>query len=120
MEEKIRISFFDAKEYDKDSFNLANTDDMFEIKFFDTKLSEDTYKLAAGSDVVCIFVNDEVNKEVIDGLVQSGVKLIALRCAGYNNVDIEYAFGCQTANYNRVQQQIKIPSDTYQTARSCL
>ena len=93
MEEKIRISFFDAKEYDKDSFNLANTDDMFEIKFFDTKLSEDTYKLAAGSDVVCIFVNDEVNKEVIDGLIQSGVKLIALRCAGYNNVDIEYAFG---------------------------
>ncbi len=93
MEQKIKISFFDAKEYDKDSFNLADSNDGYDIKFYDTKLSEDTYKLAVGSDVICIFVNDEVNQAVIDGLVESGVKLIALRCAGYNNVDIEYAFG---------------------------
>ncbi len=90
---KTKIAFFDAKEYDIASFENAGSFDEFEVKFFETKLSADTANLASGYDVVCIFVNDEAGAEVIDILVKGGVKLIALRCAGYNNVDIEYAFG---------------------------
>ncbi len=89
----IRIAFFDAKEYDIASFENANSLGEFEIKFFETKLSADTANLASGFDAVCVFVNDDVNSDVIDALVSGGVSLIALRCAGYNNVDIEYAYG---------------------------
>ena len=88
----IKVVFFDAKDYDITSFEEKLTED-FEFKFFDTKLDIDTVGLCAGYDVVCVFVNDDVNSAVIDGLVSGGVKLIALRCAGYNNVDIEYAKG---------------------------
>lgn len=90
---KTKVAFFDAKEYDIASFNKANENTDVEISYFETRLSEDTVKLSEGFDVVCVFVNDTVSKKVIDGLVANGVKLIALRCAGYNNVDIEYAFG---------------------------
>ena len=90
---KLKVAFFDAKECDIDSFNKANQNEQFDIRFFETRLTEDTVKLADGYDVACVFVNDSVSKNVIDGLVKDGVKLIALRCAGYNNVDIEYAFG---------------------------
>ncbi len=90
---KTKIAFFDAKEYDKTSFDLANASGEFEVTYYETKLTEDTVNLADGYDVVCVFVNDTVNSKVIDGLVAAGVKLVALRCAGYNNVDIEYAYG---------------------------
>ena len=88
-----KIAFFDAKDYDIASFENANRDGKFEIKFYETKLSIDTVNLANGYDAVCVFVNDNVDKEVIDALYSYGVKLIALRCAGYNNVDIEHAYG---------------------------
>ena len=88
----IRIAFFDAKDYDINSFNNNITDE-FEIKYYETHLTVDTASLAAGYDVVCVFVNDMIDKAVIDALVESNIKLIALRCAGYNNVDIEYAYG---------------------------
>jgi len=91
--EKIKIAFYDAKEYDKQSFIVSNLNEEFDIAYYETRLTKDTCKLAEGCDVVCIFVNDDVNSEVIDSLSQMGVKLIALRCAGYNNVDIEYAYG---------------------------
>ncbi len=91
--DKIRIAFFDAKDYDKESFVKANVNDEFDITYYDARLSTDTCKLAEGCDVVCVFVNDDINPEVIDKLQANGVKLIALRCAGYNNVDIEYAYG---------------------------
>lgn len=92
---KIKIAFFDAKDYDKQSFEISNSNnnDEYDIKFFDTKLSEDTCLLAEGCEVVCVFVNDEVSSVVIDKLKDMGVRLIALRCAGYNNVDIEHAYG---------------------------
>lgn len=89
----IKITFFDAKEYDIKSFDKEITEGEFEIKYYETKLSEDTAALANGSDVVCVFVNDYVTQSVIDKLSDMGVKLIALRCAGYNNVDVKYAFG---------------------------
>ena len=90
---KIKIAFFDAKEYDRQSFMDSNKDDEFEVLYLETRLTEDTCKLADGYDVVCVFVNDDVNSVVIDRLAEMGVKLIALRCAGYNNVDIEHAYG---------------------------
>ena len=90
---KTKIAFFDAKEYDRQSFINSNIDDEFDIKYLETRLTSDTCKLAEGCDAVCVFVNDDVNREVIDKLQVMGVKLIALRCAGYNNVDIEYAYG---------------------------
>lgn len=88
----LKIAFFDAKDYDISAFNKSNADGEYEIKFFETRLSEDTVNLAKGYDVVCVFVNDILNRKVIDTLKEYGIKLIALRCAGYNNVDIEYAF----------------------------
>ncbi len=93
MGERIKIAFFDAKEYDKESFIKSNAEDRYDIVYYETRLTKDTCPLAEGCDAVCVFVNDEVDKDVIDALVSMGVKLIALRCAGYNNVDIEYAFG---------------------------
>lgn len=89
---KIKMAFFDAKEYDIASFDGAELSKDFEIKYFETRLTEDTVKLAKGFDVVCVFVNDVVNKTVIDALCSYNIRLIALRCAGYNNVDMGYAF----------------------------
>ena len=90
---KFRIAFFDAKDYDRNSFIKASENREFEITYFETRLTESTCRLADGSDAVCVFVNDDINRKVIDALVEMGVKLIALRCAGYNNVDVEYAYG---------------------------
>lgn len=89
----MKIAFYDTKEYDKNSFLQANENGKAEFLFFDTRLTKETADLAKGCDAVCVFVNDEVNREVIDALVELGIRLIALRCAGYNNVDIEYAYG---------------------------
>ena len=88
----MQIAFFDTKPYDKISFESKATEDI-KFKFYDTKLNEDTVDLAKGSDGVCVFVNDTVNSAVIDRLCEMGVKLVALRCAGFNNVDVKYAFG---------------------------
>ena len=84
----ITVAFFDTKNYDKTEFIRFGEQRGIEYKFFETKLSEDTVTLASGCDCVCIFVNDVCNKAVIDRLYQMGIKAIALRCAGYNNVDI--------------------------------
>lgn len=87
----IKVAFFDTKEYDIPSFKNYGND--IEFKFFETKLTEDTVGLAKGYDAVIVFVNDILNENVINQLAESGVKLIALRCAGFNNVDLKYAKG---------------------------
>ncbi len=89
----LKLAFFDAKPYDISSFEKVGKINGIEFKFFETKLNEDTATLAVGCDAVCIFVNDTASAAVIDRLIECGVKMIALRCAGYNNVDIKYAFG---------------------------
>lgn len=89
----MKIAFFDAKPYDIPSFDKFSNDMGIKIKYFETKLNEDTVDLAQGYDGVCVFVNDTVNKAVIDRLCELGVKVVALRCAGFNNVDMKYAFG---------------------------
>jgi len=88
----MNIAFFDTKPYDRESFEKYEGQGMH-LRFFETRLTTDTVDLAAGNDVACVFVNDVVNAEVIDKLCRGGVKLLALRCAGYNNVDLTYAFG---------------------------
>ena len=89
----MKIAFFDAKPYDKSSFEHYGNIHGVTFKYFETKLSEDTANLAAGYDGVCVFVNDTVNAAVIDRLAELGVKVLALRCAGFNNVDVKHAFG---------------------------
>lgn len=89
----LRIAFFDAKSYDIESFNAVNKDNNFDIRYYQERLSISTVPLAKGADVVCIFVNAECDAQVIDELINNGVKLIALRCAGFNNVDLKAAEG---------------------------
>ncbi len=88
----IKIAFFDSKQYDIDSFAKINDAFKFEIKYYKNHLNIDTVSLAKGYDAICAFVNDALSKEVIDQLNLHGIKLIALRCAGYNNVDLIYAY----------------------------
>lgn len=89
----MKIAFFDTKPYDRQSFDEYAKDKGYKFKYFETKLNEDTVDLAKGYDGVCVFVNDTVNATVIDCLCEFGVKLIALRCAGFNNVDMKHAYG---------------------------
>lgn len=89
----MKVAFFDAKPYDRAAFDPAITGTELQIKYLETKLNEDTVELAHGCQAVCVFVNDTVNAAVIDRLVDLGAKTIALRCAGYNNVDIAHAKG---------------------------
>lgn len=90
---RIKIAFFDAKSYDMDFFDKENINFSFEIKYLQYRLSTETMFMANGFDVVCCFVNDVFDKDVIQYLHENGIKLIALRCAGYNNVDLKAAFG---------------------------
>lgn len=86
------VAFFDTKSYDKESFMKIN-DEEINFRFFENKLNRDTVSMAACCDAVCAFVNDTIDKYVIDKLEEYGVGLIAMRCAGYNNVDLKSANG---------------------------
>ena len=85
----IKVAFFDTKDYDINLFDEYNKNYGYEITYFESKLNPETVHMAEGFDAVCIFVNDKANKEVLDKLNEYGVKLIALRCAGFNNVDLD-------------------------------
>lgn len=87
----IKIALFDTKPYDKKYFDAKKGDDVT-IKYFSSRLDENTYPLCKGYDVVCAFVNDDLTETVVDGLYGLGVKLIALRCAGFNNVDVKACY----------------------------
>lgn len=89
----MKIAFFDTKSYDLPGFQRCTAGTDLEIKYFDTRLNEDTVSLAAGFDAVCVFVNDVVNAAVVKALYDYGVKVIALRCAGFNNVDMKACRG---------------------------
>ncbi|MBE0675970.1 MAG: 2-hydroxyacid dehydrogenase [Bacteroidales bacterium] len=89
--DKPKIAFFDAKPYDTESFNELNSKYGYTIKYFKFHLTTDNVVLAKGYDAVVIFVNDTVDAEMIMKLKEYGVKLIALRSAGFNNVDLKAA-----------------------------
>ena len=84
----MKLAFFDAKTYDMPGFEAYTQGSDLEIKYFETRLNEDTVSLSAGFDAVCVFVNDTVNAAVVNKLYGYGIRLIVLRCAGFNNVDM--------------------------------
>jgi len=88
----VKVAVFGTKRWVKDAFNAYNdAHNKFELVYFEVPLSPLTAQLASGFQVVCVFVNDNVGTEVVDQLADLGVKLIALRCAGFNNVDLQRA-----------------------------
>lgn len=87
----VRIAFFDTKSYDRESFQGEMGGSDWEFYFYKERLTENSVALTKDKDVVCVFVNDECNARVIDAMAKNGVKLIALRCAGFNNVDLHAA-----------------------------
>lgn len=87
----MKITFFSTKPYDKEFFDKVNKDFNFELEYFETHLGPHILNVIEHSDAVCAFVNDTLNAEVLESLSKKGVKYIALRCAGFNNVDLEAA-----------------------------
>lgn len=87
----MKILFFSTKTYDQEFFTTANKEFGFKLKFMEVPLNKSTALLAKNHEVVCVFVNDIVNAEVLQELSEQGVRLIALRCAGFNNVDLKTA-----------------------------
>lgn len=87
----IRVAFFDAKPYDIDSFNESNSGFGFDLKYFRFHLTSDNIVLSRGFDVIIVFVNDTLDSGMILKLKEFGVKLIALRSSGFNNVDLKAA-----------------------------
>jgi len=88
-----RIAFFDTKPYDRKFFDAANRKFGFSITYFEEHLGPGTAALTRGFDTACIFVNDVINADVMKTLHKNGIRLIALRASGYNNVDFRAAFG---------------------------
>lgn len=86
------VAFFDTKPYDTTSF-ARFADEEINMRFFENKLNADTVSMTACCDAVCAFVNDNIDRTVIDKLCEYGVGVIAMRCAGYNNVDLKSARG---------------------------
>ena len=84
---KFKVAVFSSKPYDQKSF-CQQLNDSIEMEFFDVRLTDKSVDLAKGSDAVCVFVNDELTKSVLTKLNDFGVKGIALRCAGFNNLDL--------------------------------
>lgn len=86
-----RIAFFDAKPYDRIYFDKLNRD--FELVYFESRLRPESVKLAEGCRAVCAFVNDDIGASTVRSLADIGVEMIAMRCAGYNNVALKEAAG---------------------------
>ena len=89
----MKVAFFDTESYDVPGFDHYAADSGLQIKCFQTRRNEDTASLAAGYDAVCVFVNDTVSAAVVDELCRLGVKVLVLRCAGFNNVDMKACQG---------------------------
>ncbi len=87
----MKLAVYSTKQYDRKYLELVNKDFGFELEFFDFLLSPKTTKMAAGCDAVCIFVNDDACRETLTELKEVGVEILALRCAGFNNVDLNAA-----------------------------
>ena len=85
-----KAAFFDTRPYDREWF--SKLDKSFEIKFFEEKLNPENADLAKGFDAAIAFVNDTINRNAIEALAAGGVKVLAMRCAGYNNIDFKAAY----------------------------
>ncbi|PWI31927.1 D-lactate dehydrogenase [Vibrio albus] len=87
----LEVAFFSSKSYDEKSFRKANSEEQYKFQYHDFRLTTKTAKLAQGSDVVCAFVNDDLSADVLEILAKGGTKLITMRCAGFDRVDLEAA-----------------------------
>lgn len=87
----MKVAIFSTHSYDETFLNAANSKYGFTLQFFSVALTEQTVQLAQGYDAVCVFVHDELDAPVLKKLAEYNIQLIALRCAGFNNVDIEVA-----------------------------
>ncbi|HHF6810934.1 TPA: 2-hydroxyacid dehydrogenase [Haemophilus influenzae] len=87
----MKIAIYSTKSYDRKYIELINAKYNFDLEFFDFMLNESTVRLAEHCEVVCIFVNDNGSRKVLEKLAALGVKIVALRCAGFNNVDLKAA-----------------------------
>ena len=87
----MKVAFFSTKSYDKEYFDQVNSDGHYQFNYFEAALNTATAALAKEHNAVCLFVNDKADKQTIEQLASNGIKLIALRCAGFNNVDLEAA-----------------------------
>ncbi|GLC96558.1 lactate dehydrogenase [Cupriavidus sp. TA19] len=87
----MKVAVFSAKPYDREYLDAANVAEGHQLRYFDDLLSMGTVGLAAGHDAICIFVNDTVDASVLDALKRGGTGLVALRCTGFNNVDLKAA-----------------------------
>ncbi|MCC5854090.1 MAG: 2-hydroxyacid dehydrogenase [Idiomarina sp.] len=87
----MKTAFFSSKSYDQQSFQIANQNHDHELTFFEVPLSANTVSLAEGYEAVCVFVNDQVDEAVLKQLYTGGTRLVVLRCAGFNNVDLAAA-----------------------------
>ena len=87
----MKVVFFSSKPYDRRFFDEANTKFGFELTHFPHHLSQHTDLKSLSADAVCVFVNDTLDREVLSALQQQGIRLVVLRCAGFNNVDLSAA-----------------------------
>jgi D-lactate dehydrogenase len=87
----MKIAFFSTQKYDRDFFLKENDRFNFDLVFFEVHLKQETLELAKGYEAVCVFVNDKIDQPMLKELHKNGTKLIALRCAGFNNIDIKAA-----------------------------
>src|SRR3954469_14677036 len=91
MELMIETAVFDTKPYDREYLTRAPGTDGIGWRFHEFRLTKETAPVAAGGRAVCLFVNDSADRGVLSSLKQHGVELIAMRCAGFNNVDLAAA-----------------------------
>jgi D-lactate dehydrogenase len=87
----MRMAVFDTHRYDRQALEAANADGRHELIFLEPRLNQQTAPLAKGCEAVCSFVNDRVDRETLQALHDEGVRFIALRCAGFNHVDLKAA-----------------------------
>jgi D-lactate dehydrogenase len=87
----VKVAVFSTKSYDRQFFNIANEQHHHELIFLEPRLNHQTACLATDAPAICVFVNDELNKDTLETLASNGLQLVALRCAGYNNVDVQTA-----------------------------
>jgi D-lactate dehydrogenase len=99
----MKVAVFSTKSYDKEYLDQANDKNQHELVYFESSLTQKTTRLAENFDAVCVFVNDSLTKEVIECITSLKVKVIVLRCAGFNNVDVE------SANKNKIEV-LRVPA----------
>lgn len=87
----MKVAVFSTKKYDQKSFELINNSYQHELVFFEFRLTKQTVKMAQGFDAICAFVNDDLSRPVLEELAANNVRLIAMRCAGFDKVDLDAA-----------------------------